>query len=173
VNGAGGIPTSSPTAWTTAARLAARVAGRWVIARIDNRRMARALLALNVPVVNLRAPFRGCLFPFIGADNGAVARMGAEHLLERGFRTLGFCGFRRGFHPGLDRRGDCFRRLIEAAGYQCSLYHQPRASRGESRPADEQRRLPGWIRSLPKPVGILAANDDRGLDVLNACGGSE
>jgi LacI family transcriptional regulator len=143
--------------------------GNGVIARIDNSRMARALLALNTPVVNLRGTVPGLPFPFLGADNEAVARMGATHLLEKGFIHFGFCGFARGFHPGLNRRGECFQRLIEAAGYRCSLYQPPREPKGESKSENEQRRLARWIKSLPKPVGIMAANDDRGLAVLNAC----
>ncbi|MBP7937362.1 MAG: DNA-binding transcriptional regulator [Phycisphaerae bacterium] len=143
--------------------------GDGVIARIDNRRMARALLALGKPVVNLRGTVPGLPFPFLGADNEAVARMGTDHLLERGFIHFGFCGFARGYHPGLDHRGECFQRLIEAAGHRCGLYQQPRSPGGRSRLENEHRRLARWIRSLPKPVGIMAANDDRGLAVLNAC----
>lgn len=143
--------------------------GDGAIARIDNRRMARALVALKVPVVNLRGTMPNLPFPFIGADNEAVARLGAEHLLERGFTHFGFCGFARGFHPGLDCRGDCFRELIEAAGHRCSLYPPPGRMKGGSSPQQEQKRLARWIRSLAKPAGIMAANDDRGLAVLNAC----
>jgi LacI family transcriptional regulator len=33
----------------------------------------------------------------------------------------------------------------------------------------EQLRIAGWLSSLPKPVGILACNDDRGQHVLEAC----
>jgi len=143
--------------------------GDGVIARIDNRRMARALLALGRPVVNLRGTVPGLPFPFLGANNETVARLGAEHFLEKGFMHFGFCGFARGYHPGLDRRGECFRRLIEAAGYRCSLYQQPRGPKGQRKPENEQRRLARWIKNLPKPVGIMAANDDRGLDILNAC----
>ncbi len=30
-------------------------------------------------------------------------------------------------------------------------------------------RLAGWLRSLPRPVGLMACNDDRGRQVLQAC----
>ena len=33
----------------------------------------------------------------------------------------------------------------------------------------EQRQLASWIAQLPKPIGILAVHDDRGLQVLEAC----
>ncbi len=33
----------------------------------------------------------------------------------------------------------------------------------------QQEWLARWVALLPKPVGIMAANDDRGLQVLDAC----
>ena len=33
----------------------------------------------------------------------------------------------------------------------------------------EQEWLARWIAGLPKPVGIMTANDDRGRQVLDAC----
>jgi LacI family transcriptional regulator len=36
----------------------------------------------------------------------------------------------------------------------------------------EQDRLEAWLRTLPQPVGILCANDDRGRQLLDACRGA-
>jgi LacI family transcriptional regulator len=33
----------------------------------------------------------------------------------------------------------------------------------------QQRELVHWIAKLPKPMGILACHDERGVDLLNAC----
>ena len=142
--------------------------GEGILARIDNQALARAVSRSRLPVVNLRGTVGGLRFPFIGSDNEAIARLGAEHLLERGFRHFGFCGFARGYHPGLDRRGDCFQRFIEQAGYACRLLQNPPRKRPRSW-EQEQEWLARWIAGLPKPVGIMTANDDRGLQVLDAC----
>ena len=32
-----------------------------------------------------------------------------------------------------------------------------------------QQRLAAWIANMPKPLGIMAGNDERGLQVLDAC----
>ena len=48
--------------------------GDGILARIENRRMARIIEAAGVPVVNLRGTMPNLSFPFIGADNRAVAR---------------------------------------------------------------------------------------------------
>jgi LacI family transcriptional regulator len=142
--------------------------GNGIIARIEDRRLARAVAQSRRPVVNLRGTLGDITLPFIGSDNEAIARMGAEHLLERGFRQFAFCGLSRGYHPGLDRRGDCFQRFIEKAGYPCEVLHTPLRKRALSWEQD-QRWLARWIARLPKPIAIMAANDDRGLQLLDAC----
>ena len=142
--------------------------GDGILARIDNQALAQAVSRSRLPVVNLRGTVGGLPFPFIGSDNEAIARLGAEHLLERGFRHFGFCGFARGYHPGLDRRGDCFQRFMEQAGYACRVLQNPPRKRARSW-EQEQEWLARWIAGLPKPVGIMTANDDRGLQVLDAC----
>jgi len=142
--------------------------GDGILARIDNLPLAQAVSRSRLPVVNLRGTVGGLPFPFLGSDNEAIARLGAEHLLERGFRHFGFCGFARGYHPGLDRRGDCFQRFIEKAGYACQVLQDPPRKLARSWEL-EQEWLARWIAGLPKPVGIMTANDDRGLQVLDAC----
>jgi LacI family transcriptional regulator len=142
--------------------------GDGILARIDNQALAQVVSRSRLPVVNLRGTMADLSFPFIGSDNEAIARLGAEHLLERGFRHFGFCGFARGYHPGLDRRGDCFQRFIEQAGYECQVLQDPPRKRARTW-EQEQEWLARWIAGLPKPVGIMTANDDRGLQVLDAC----
>ena len=142
--------------------------GNGIIARIEDRRLARAVAQSRRPVVNLRGTLGDIAFPFIGSDNEAIAQMGAEHLLERGFQQFAFCGLPRGYHPGLDRRGDCFQRFIEKAGYPCEVLHPPLRKRSPSWEQD-QKWLARWIARLPKPIAIMATNDDRGLQLLDAC----
>jgi LacI family transcriptional regulator len=142
--------------------------GDGIIARIEDRRLARAVAQSRRPVVNLRGTLSDVAFPFIGSDNEAIGRMGADHLLERGFQQFAFCGLPRGYHPGLDRRGDCFQRFIEKAGYPCEVLHPPLRKRSPSWEQD-QKWLARWIARLPKPIAIMATNDDRGLQLLDAC----
>ena len=142
--------------------------GDGILARIDNRQVARAVLKARVPAVNLRGTLPDLPLPFIGANNRAVARLAADHLLERGFRQFGFCGFARGCHPGLDYRGDCFQRFIVEAGYPCEVLQDSPRRRPRSW-EQEQDWIARWVDRLSKPVGIMTASDDRGLQVLDAC----
>ena len=95
--------------------------GDGILARVDNRRTAKALLAGGLPVVNLRGTLSELEFPFVGTNNRLVAKLGADHLLNQGFRHFAFCGYRPGFHTGFDRRCGDFKRLIEKAGCRCDV----------------------------------------------------
>jgi LacI family transcriptional regulator len=105
--------------------------------------------------------------PTIGPDNEAVARLAAAHLQERGFRHFGFCGLARGLDPRMDDRTEAFRRHLEGAGFGCSVFEPERTAAW----AQEERQMARWIVSLPKPAGVMACNDNRGLQVLRACMG--
>ena len=143
--------------------------GDGIIARIDNEATARVVAAVGVPVVNLRSTLPHLAFPFIGADNQAVARLAADHLLERGFRHFGVCGYPPGYHLGFDTRRNCMRECVERAGHRC---HELILRRGLLRTPSwekEQDRIARWLVSLPRPVAVMAINDDCGLQVLDAC----
>jgi len=139
--------------------------GDGILARIGNRRTARAVQATGVPVVELRRMLHLPGMPAIGPDHEAVARLAAEHLRERGFRQFGFCGLPRGMDPPLDDRGEAFLLYLKSAGLPCSVFPASRAMAWEQ----EQRRMAQWVRSLPKPAAVLTCNDSRGLQILRAC----
>ena len=46
-----------------------------------------------------------------------------------------------------------------------SPWHEPGAHLCEL----EQVRISQWLKSLPRPVGVMTSNDVRGIDVLDAC----
>src|SRR4051812_22108643 len=141
--------------------------GDGILVRIGDRRMLRAVLSTGLPTVDLRGVVPDLGVPFIGVDNRAVAEMAADHLRERGLRHFGFCGLRAGVHPHLDDRREFFVSRIRSLGHEVHLYE---TKAEQSAPWDrEQRRLAAWISRLPKPVGIMACHDDRGLQVLDAC----
>ena len=151
-----------PPPWLTSWR------GDGILARIDNQGLAGAIRKAGIPVVNLRGTLPDLPFPFIGADNHAVGRLAAEHLLDRGFFHFGFYGVRRRYHPGYDRRGDSFRERIAEAGFDCAVLRSDHGHRAPEWEA-QQDRVGSWLTALPRPVGIMTCNDDHGLQVLDAC----
>ena len=138
--------------------------GDGIIARLQNTRIAKAIASTGIPAVDVLGVVRRPELPLAHVDNGAIARLAAEHLLERGFRHFAFCGL-----DGInwsDERRDAFGRAVALAGGECIIYTIP------GRPGtweDEQDRLAAWVRSLPHPCGLMACNDPRGQKVLEAC----
>jgi LacI family transcriptional regulator len=141
--------------------------GDGILARIDDRRMARALAQTSVPVVDLRNALPGLKLPTVAISNEAVVRLALEHFLEQGFRHFAFCGTPRGENRNQDDRCDLFVQLAKQQGYPCHTYAHPK-SRAPSWDA-EQRHIVRWLKSLPTPVAVLTCHDDRGQQVIDAC----
>ncbi|OHB60042.1 MAG: hypothetical protein A2Y12_05705 [Planctomycetes bacterium GWF2_42_9] len=89
--------------------------------------------------------------------------MGAEYLLRRGFKNFAYCGFKRMYWS--DARGESFVREIKKAGFATHCYfYIPFANKDKSNVC-----LADWLKSLPKPIGLMACNDDVGQQVINIC----
>lgn len=147
--------------------------GCGIIARIENSTVARAILETGLPLValDLSADQRKTGSPLadvceVRSDSECAGHLAAEHLLERGFRHYGFVGLAGRIWS--DLREQAFTRRLQRSGYTLCRYASPRR-REDQDWGREQRRLEQWLIELPKPVGILACNDDRGRQVLEAC----
>jgi LacI family transcriptional regulator len=147
--------------------------GRGILTRIEDQGMARDLLKLGVPIVDLRRLVPGTNIPSVHSDEPQVVRLVVEHFRERGFHHFGFCGF-----PGVDY-SDMRAGLLakELAGHNLTYewYNPPKADSHrytvdyEQDGMEFEDHLIRWLERLPKPVGIMACNDIRGQQVLNAC----
>jgi len=138
--------------------------GDGIIARIETPRIARAVVRTGLPAVDLSAARLVPALPWVETNDEEIARLAADHLLERGFTRFAFCGDAR-FNWSVWREKHAVARL-RAAGHECACY-RPTASAGDV--AAEAGNLVRWLRALPKPVGILACYDIRGQQVLDAC----
>lgn len=101
----------------------------------------------------------------IFVENREIGVMAAEHLLERGFRNFAFCGLDDFFWSW--RRFEGFSETIKKAGYETHLYKQPK-SKIKRLWDNEQMILADWLKSLPKPVGIMCCIDERSRHVVSA-----
>ncbi len=104
--------------------------------------------------------------PVIKTDSLSIGKMASEHLLDKGLKNLAFCGF-----DGYDwsrERGEFFGRYNADAGCKTHFYAPPNKIRKDDW-ENEQHHVSDWVKSLPKPVGIFACNDDRGQHILEVC----
>lgn len=161
--------------------------GDGILARVDDERMAEAILATGLPALDLRGRVLDSGLPFIGADNDPTTRLAFEHLRGRGLKRFGFCGVPAGEVQTLDLRRSHFAAHCEADGFDCIEYVGQqsqgfltvrRTSSSSGIPAvdfgtldweTEQTALADWVRSLPRPIGIMACHDPRAYQLIDAC----
>ena len=104
--------------------------------------------------------------PVIKTDSYSIAKMASEHLLEKGLKNFAFCGFDN--YDWSKERRLYFSRFNSKAGYKTHIYIQPKRIKKDDW-QNELQHVSEWIKSLPKPVGIFACNDDRGQHILEVC----
>ena len=66
--------------------------GDGIIARISDKKIATVIQNVNLPTVNLSSALPDLGIPCIETNPRSVARLATQHMLERGFRSFGFCG---------------------------------------------------------------------------------
>jgi len=95
----------------------------------------------------------------------AVGAMAAEHLLNRGFKRFAYCGLNQTYWSRVREEG--FAHRLGQAGFEPDVY-RPKKPSSQTTWGAEQHRMAAWLRSLPKPVGLMAFNDERAQQVLEA-----
>jgi len=137
-----------------------------VIGFFHERQWAEAVIAAGVPAVNLSNRYEDLPLPRVSNDDQAIGRLGATHLLERGFVHYGFVGPLVTWYA--QQRCAGFRSVIEQdAGRACHVL-----SFQANHPALRDL-IAKWIEPLPKPIGIMAATDQEGrllMDHVQALG---
>jgi len=132
-----------------------------LIAHVSNSQMARRIISSGIPAIV--KGFKVPSLPMIVTDNSRIGRMVAEHLLDRGFRNFGFCGYDGVYWS--DERRESFVRSIARAGYETQIYKEPRSC-AQRLWENEQKFMAEWLKALPKPVGVMTCVDDQSLHVL-------
>jgi LacI family transcriptional regulator len=141
--------------------------GDGIISRSTTPQMAEAFTHSRVRHVDLTDRYGDLGLPHIWSDHQAIGRLAAEHQLERGFGNLAFCGFAREYWSKERLTG--FVETARQSGIVCAVYETPWLGAHAHPWEEEQQALARWVGSLPKPVGIMACNDVRGQQVLDAC----
>lgn len=117
---------------------------------------------LRTPAVSVSNTFTGMRFPKVITDDRAVGGMVARHLLDKGYRHFAFSGHEANHHACAfaEERWSGFAATITSArGPQCA----------PARTSANGRALRAWLQRLPRPLGLMASADDKGLHAIDAC----
>lgn len=147
--------------------------GDGIIADFDDPAVAAALAGSKVPVVAVgcsydnRAEYPRAI-PYVATDDFKLVKIAYEHLIEVGLRH--FALFSQPPAPAnrwAQEREKAFSALMRRDKLQPEIF------RGQGTSAqtwDESlHQQVEWLQSLPKPVGIIAVNDARARQLMQAC----
>lgn len=104
--------------------------------------------------------------PNITADYLTTGRMAAELFLDKGFRNFAFFGYKDVCWS--DDRCEGFFSRVEEAGFAGNFYSYTLQEIDELWYYDA-KKLQDWIISLPKPIAIMACDDNQGSMLIDAC----
>lgn len=133
-----------------------------MIGQILRQDEVQAVVATVLPCVNV-GHLPASPIPVVTADQEAIGRMGAQHLLGRGFRDFAFLGSL--VNPSSPFREKAFLEAIQQAGYRCQVHYMPQTDDWLAIRED----LNAWIGRLPTPLAIMANNDSLGHQILDCC----
>lgn len=142
--------------------------GDGIICRPTTADLADVLRRRGLPVVDLNDRYGDLGLPRIASDMPLIGKLAAEHLMERGFRQIAFCGFCGELWSEERSVGVA---AATAAG-RAELnpgYASPFGWLREHAWQHERDSIADWLKQLPRPLGVVACNDVRGQHVLDAC----
>lgn len=146
--------------------------GDGIIARSACRQDMLSLLAKKVPLVELHvAPTGGA--QRVQPDEQVVARLAVDHFVDRGLREY-FAYFSLDVTMEthwIDARLEAYKRAVAERGGRLSAFRPrpPSEKATRDRPAIDDAEIIAWLRSLPRPCGVLAATDSHALRLVRAC----
>jgi len=132
---------------------------------------AEAIMAYELPTVvvgHRKTEIPGMVN--VVTDSEAIGRMGAEHLLGCGFKHFAFCGYEKTSLENTtwsEIRRESFCQRIREAGFG-NPPHYTLSATGKDW-SKEWRLLAHWLSALPKPLGVMACNDDCGQRMMEVC----
>lgn len=139
--------------------------GDGIIAAVETDEDIVMLTGAGVPVVDTSGAIIDPRLSLVTNDNPEIGRIGGEHLTDNGLEHFAFCaasgscwsderlaGFEEATAPYRSGRVSLFAREI-------AWWHSPEFS----------RELADFLTKQDKPLGVMAANDIVGMNVMGAC----
>lgn len=99
-------------------------------------------------------------------DNMMLCKKAFDHFRHIGFERMAYCGLHN--VQWSKERCQAMQDITAVNHYELSVY-TGKSYKTVRKGEHEKNILEEWLKSLPKPIGLLAANDFRGKEVLEAC----
>lgn len=141
--------------------------GDGIIAQIATRVRLKEILALRIPTVNISGALEKPPVPTVRTDTDALGQLVFDHFAARGFRHYAYLGYFS--HSLSELRAKPFADAVEQAGFQCHFYTPQRKLIEQWEWDAMQADIAKWLQELPKPIGVLAVDDNCARRIAEAC----
>ncbi len=132
--------------------------------------LAEFVVDAGIPTVDFSLRRPHLKLPRVLEDNTRVGEIAAGYFLNHGF--VNFAYYSHGENWAYEERGQGFDAAVARAGRSCAWLRQSAARDGAGQKGKWLRNrelLSQQLSSLPKPLAVLAANDDQAVEVVEAC----
>ena len=102
----------------------------------------------------------------VNHDSESLAFLAARELLSSGLKSFAYFGFEKLFWS--DDRYRSFAAALKLNGFGCNVFTR-RFAPARNREGRRLERIVAWLKALPKPCGLLAANDMLACEAIDLC----
>ena len=147
--------------------------GDGIIADFDDPAVAAALSNHRKPVVGVGGSYANeadypARVPYVATDNFKLINLAYQHLIEAGLSRFALFSLPEAQeNRWAQERERAFRKLMDRDNIDANIFRGQETSVGSWDGAVAQQIE--WLKSLPKPIGIIAVTDARARQLMQAC----
>ncbi|MDO8966063.1 DNA-binding transcriptional regulator [Algoriphagus sp.] len=104
--------------------------------------------------------------PNITGQYRETGKLGAEYFLNKGYTQFAFYGFKNIVWSR--ERAEGFESTVNQAGFHVHYFEHKKA-RSTDLWYYKSNSLSKWLKSLPKPIALMACDDNQGVHITEAC----
>lgn len=137
-----------------------------IIGQLYNDKDIGKIVEAGIPVIAQDFKERFAEIPNITGAYHEAGVIGADYFLKKGFKNFAFYGFRDIVWSR--ERAEGFEERIARAGHKVHYFEHRKSRSGELwyyKPSS----LSKWLKSLPKPIALMACDDNQGQHITEAC----
>jgi LacI family transcriptional regulator len=136
-----------------------------IIGQFYNGEEVEKFTEARIPVIAQDFKERFTDIPNITGAYRETGALGADYFLKKGFKNFAFYGF--GNIVWSRERAEGFEERVQEAGFDVH-YYEHIDSRGIDLWYYKPSALSDWLKSLPKPVALMACDDNQGHHITEA-----
>jgi len=140
-----------------------------IVARVHTQEVYEYLAESKIPVVNVSGTkIASADWPRVSIDEPGCVHMALEYLLGLGLRRFAYYGDPTlGYYA--EQRTSTYSKIVRGEGYDCAVYNPSAEILSSPSWGGLQRDRARWLRSLPKPVGIITWGAIQARCVSDSC----